>query len=81
MSKLTKKQQALLVLIEAENDLDAARKSFLRVSGWRATSSTPGCYWMYEKTYLGKAVLVGEEHALAMAKGEVFLPEDCEPSA
>lgn len=30
------------------------KESYLRVKGWEASSSTPGCYWMWFKEVRGK---------------------------
>lgn len=73
---ITLRQRALLVLLDAENDLEAAKMQFLRVSGWKATSSTPGCYWLWQRTRGGMTVQVGESLAIAMAKGETSIPDE-----
>lgn len=33
----------------AENELEAAQNRYLRSHGWRHTSSSPGCLWMWVK--------------------------------
>lgn len=34
---------------DAQNTLDQERHGYLRSHGWRYTSSTPGCLWMWVK--------------------------------
>lgn len=34
---------------DARHDLDQAKHFYLRSHGWRYTSSTPGCLWMWVK--------------------------------
>lgn len=39
---------------------------FLRSRGWKHTSSTPGCYWLWEREWKGKTLLVSRDLALSM---------------
>lgn len=48
----------------AREDLDTEVAGFLRGKGWKHTSSTPGCYWMWEKEVDGRLLLVEESMAL-----------------
>ncbi len=34
---------------DARNELEQAQHRYLRSHGWRYTSSTPGCMWMWVK--------------------------------
>jgi hypothetical protein len=34
----------------AESDLEELKSRYLRARGWKHTSTTPGCYWLWEKT-------------------------------
>lgn len=49
---------------------DAKRKAaeladeYLRAAGWKATSETPDCYWMWQKEWKGRVLLVNTETAL-----------------
>ena len=39
---------------------------FLRQQGWRSTSTTPDCVWMWTKTWEGQRLLVHKDDALRM---------------
>jgi hypothetical protein len=41
-----------------EEKIIKRKREYLTRSGWKDTSSTPGCYWMYEKEWDGKTFLV-----------------------
>lgn len=36
---------------EAESELNSLRTSYLRAHGWKETSSTPGCYWLWRRDF------------------------------
>lgn len=38
--------------------LDEQAAAYLRSKGWKHTSSTPGCYWMWEREIGGRTLLV-----------------------
>lgn len=43
--------------------------AFLRNRGWKSTSNTPGCYWLWErKLEDGRVALVNKELALSMER-------------
>lgn len=48
----------------AVEDLRHEAEAHLRKSGWKHTSSTPGCYWMWEKEMDGRVFLVEFETAM-----------------
>ena len=33
------------------SDLQSAKDDYLRAHGWKSTSSTPGCYWMWRRSF------------------------------
>lgn len=50
--------------------------ALLRKRGWKSTSSTPGCLWLWEKALPdGRVLLVGKETALHLER--VWLAESC----
>ena len=55
-------------LAELSLDADTVRERYLRACGWRHTSDTPGCFWLWIKTIGGVTYAVSEEHALRMAE-------------
>ena len=38
-------------IAEAESELSRAKEDYLRGHGWKSTSSTPGCYWMWRRSF------------------------------
>lgn len=46
--------------------LAVAEDGYLIMCGWRYTSSTPDCVWMWEKEWDGKLLSVSRERALAL---------------
>lgn len=52
----------------ARTDFDMEVAAYLRRTGWRDTSNTPGCFWLWErKLDDGRTVLVSQDMALRMA--------------
>lgn len=47
----------------SREQLSFREKDWLRKSGWDETSSTPGCYWMWQKEWDGKTFLVSQSDA------------------
>ncbi len=41
-------------------DLEDAIHDYLRTTGWKATSATPGSYWMWQKTVTGLEFYKGD---------------------
>lgn len=38
-------------IISCGERLQVAKNGYLRAHGWRETSSTPGCYWMWRRDF------------------------------
>lgn len=58
----------------AEQRLGWRKDAFLRKHGWTATSSTPGCTWMWERKLTdGRTVLVDRESAISMTRAGDYL--------
>lgn len=54
-------------LEDQAEELKFAQDAFLRRHGWKYTSRTPGCYWMWERLLTdGRTVLAGTEHAMSI---------------
>lgn len=51
---------------DLRNQLTIAEESFLQQRGWRTTSSTPDCVWVWEKTWKAKTIWASRDHALSM---------------
>ena len=47
-------------------DLSTAEAHWLRRNGWKSTSSTPGCIWLWEKEWQGKTLLVEQKFAVTL---------------
>lgn len=45
-------------------------EKFLKEGGWKKTCNTPHSYWLWEKAYKGKVLLVQKEVALVMQEWE-----------
>lgn len=58
-------------------DIEIEQRRFLKSCGWRYTCSTPGSFWMYEKTIPdGRTVLVDHlDTALRMEESLSPIPE------
>jgi hypothetical protein len=55
----------------AEEQVKSSKEALLRRYGWKHTSSTPGCYWLWEKAMPdGRTLLVTTEIALRFAREE-----------
>jgi hypothetical protein len=50
----------------AREALEFEVDAFLRAKGWHYTSSTPGCFWLWEKVIGGRAYLVSKSGALGI---------------
>lgn len=62
MSKLSYQQ-----VLDARNEAEETARRYLRSHGWKHTSSTPGCLWMWEKaTEDGRIILTDTKTAVAM---------------
>jgi hypothetical protein len=48
----------------AEEDLGFKVDAYLRSKGWRNTSKTPGCYWMWLREIDGVTYMVERDHAV-----------------
>lgn len=47
-----------------EHELKYAKEDRLRKAGWKYTSATPGCYWLWEKKLEdGRTILVDDSFA------------------
>lgn len=57
-----------------EEQLGFRIDAFLRIRGWRHTSSTPGCLWLWCKTIHGFEYRVPRETAMAME--QTLEPDD-----
>lgn len=62
-------------LIKRVQDIDDARatleaniNNFLRSKGWIYTCSTPGSYWLWQRTHEGKIIMVDTTHAIAIQR-------------
>lgn len=49
---------------QAQELLNMQVEEFLRFNGWKHTSSTPGCYWMWQKEIDGILYCVDEDSAI-----------------
>jgi len=59
-------------------DLRYEAEAHLRKNGWKHTSDTPGCYWMWEKEIDGRVFLLEFETAMriqAHAEAEERYPD------
>lgn len=62
--------------LDSAEDADIQREhlgfriaAYLREKGWKHTSSTPGCFWLWEKTLAdGRVVLVNQDMAIGMQR-------------
>jgi len=54
--------------------LDHRIDAFLRSKGWKHTSSTPGCIWLWEREIGGRLMLVDRATALS-AQAEIEASE------
>lgn len=61
-------------LRDVELELDQAQMAYLRTNGWRHTSSTPDCTWLWEKDWNGKKIMVPLNHAIAMQRAWLDRP-------
>lgn len=66
---------------EYENErITGTLQRLLTERGWKYTSSTPGCYWLYEKKLPdGRTVLCTQDLAISMEKnlcGEEYPESD-----
>lgn len=50
----------------AHECLGFEEEAFLRARGWKHTCSTPGSYWLWEREYEGRVLLVERSTALSM---------------
>jgi hypothetical protein len=50
----------------ARVSLDNVKHDFLKANGWTYTSSTPGFFWMWEKEFSGRRILVSTDHAISI---------------
>lgn len=56
-------------ILDLENDLEQAKSRYLRSHGWKYTSSTPGCIWLWvKKTPIGETIMVDTGLALSMQR-------------
>lgn len=55
-------------LLDLEADLEAGQISYLRQHGWRHTSITPDCVWMWAKDWKGQVIMVDLRRAIAMQR-------------
>lgn len=54
-----------------------AEDEFLRRRGWKHTSDTPGCFWMWQREIDGKVYSVSKSTALSMEEiNDVHEDED-----
>lgn len=60
----------------ARETLEFAVNAFLRSAGWKSTSHTPGCFWLWEREIDGRRVLVDKDTALGIQ--ESLDPQDPE---
>ena len=60
------------ILDDLESQMDAAIQGLLSRRGWKHTSSTPDCVWMWEKEYNGKVYSVSQQRALQMEQNGVW---------
>ena len=49
---------------------------FLRRAGWKSTTSTVGCFWLWERTIEGRVYLVEKEMALSIQANLDPVPSD-----
>ncbi len=64
-------REVWLKIEQLNADLEEARPRFLRLSGWRNTSSTPGCYWLWVKEFDGIQYAVDESTAIRIERGRL----------
>lgn len=54
-------------IIDAQNELERLTNQYLHSHGWKYTSNTPGCLWLWQKaTEDGRILLVDTSTALSM---------------
>lgn len=54
---------------DAEYDLERAQHKYLQKTGWRYTSSTPGCRWMWVKALPDGCIIMTEtEYAISIQR-------------
>jgi hypothetical protein len=55
-------------LLQMADELRRAKDAFLRKHGWKYTSDTPGCLWLWEKKTGDRTILVATDVALSMQR-------------
>jgi hypothetical protein len=53
---------------QEKSQLGYATADFLRSRGWKSTSSTPGCYWLWTREWKGMTLMVSQDMAFAMER-------------
>lgn len=49
-------------ICELENQLESARRDFLKYHGWNMTCQTPGSFWMWQRDFKGEDLRRLENH-------------------
>ena len=65
----------------ARDEVEFGIAAFLRAKGWRHTSSTPGCFWLWEKTIDGRTFLTDRTHALGIQEALDAAADEARPEA
>lgn len=55
-------------ITRAEEAVGLAKNAYLRHHGWKQTSSTPGCYWMWRRSFADVNQRRLEEHQAFCAR-------------
>lgn len=55
-------------VMQARELYEEARRVYLESHGWRATSDTPGCFWLWTKLFKGRRILVDVDLAAEMQR-------------
>ena len=58
--KDTYHSQPFVKIERQQQELQYAIENYLRITGWTATSNTPGAYWMWEKTVTNLSYYKGD---------------------
>lgn len=77
---MSERQLTAYDVTEAKDRADDVAAKYLREAGWKHTSSTPGCYWLWTRTLDdGRVLLVQQPLAVSMTPWIVAEPEEPDP--
>lgn len=62
------KEELSIKIIDAERDLEYARRGYLKQFGWEHSCGFPGGYWLWVKVVRGETIAVPTGSAISIEK-------------